>query len=371
MHSIQESRNYCSACPKMCHFSCPVAQVEKNESYSPAMKQQTAKLIAEKKLPLNPDHALSAYKCLGCRASEEYCDHDIVVADSLQQIREQAVKAHAAPPEIYLFEKKFRKFSNPYGVDLSKRIRQVPAKWLDPSKPDVFFLTCHQLGSNPKGLQEYLSLFSKLNINDLKLCSENIQCCGYSLWTLGFQEEFEELANIQFNQLQGAECVIVGSPECAWAMREIYPKMGLKGSGKVMSLFEYVADRLGNTAYRSKSESSQKYIYHDSCYMGRYLGFYEEPRQLLEMLTGQEVEEFACHRKDSICSGAGGGYSLHSSEAAQEIARGRIQEMQAKGIKTLVTACPQSAEHFRSLKEKIIVKDLVSFLGECIVELAK
>lgn len=362
-----KSRNYCSACPKMCHFSCPVLQVEKNENYSPALKQQTAKFIIEKKLPMNSDHALSAYKCLGCRASEEYCDHDIRVTDSLQQVRMQAVKSHAAPPEVYLFEKKFRKFNNPYGMDLAKKVRQLPAQWLEPSKPDVFFPSCHLLASKSQGLKEYLSLFSKLNVNNLKVFSESIQCCGQALGSLGFQEDFEELANIQFNQLQSAERVVVGSPECAWVMREVYPQMGLKWSGKVMSVFEYVAECLGKKEYRTKSESSEKYIYHDSCYMGRYLGLYEEPRQLLELLTGQEVGEFAAHHQDSICSGAGGGYALHSAGFAREIARERIKEMQARGIKILVTACPKSAEHFRSLKEKIIVKDLVNFLGEHIL----
>lgn len=367
MHSITESRNYCSYCPKMCHFSCPVAQVEKQEAYSPGMKQQTAKLIAEKKLALNADHALSAYKCLTCRASEKYCDHKIVVADSLQEIREQAVKVHAAPSEVYLFEKKFRKFSNPYGLDLSQKLGKLPSAYRDSTKPDVLFMTCHQLALNSQCSKDYISLFEKLKISTLRISADNMQCCGYSLWVLGFREEFEELAHIQFNQLQGAEQVIVGSPECAWAMRELYPKIGLKWQGKVLSLFEYVADRLQKLPYQVKQESSQKYMYHDACYMGRYLGIYEEPRQLLEMLTGQEVEEFSCHRQNSVCSGAGGGYPLHSPEPALEMARARVEEMKKKGIKILVSACPQSQEHFRSLKEKIIVKDLVSFLGEQIV----
>ncbi len=371
MHSITESRNYCSYCPKMCHFSCPVAQVEKNEAFSPGMKQQTAKRISEKKLPLNADHALSAYKCLTCRASEQYCDHQVVVANSLQEIREQALKVHAAPQEVYLFEKKFRKYSNPYGRDLSQKMKKIPRAYLDSSKSDVLLMSCHQLALNPQILEDYISLFEKLKISNLRINNDNMQCCGYSLWVLGFKDEFEELANIQFNQLQGADQVVVGSPECAWAMRELYPKIGLKWSGKVLSLFEYVADYLRKIQYKAKHESSQKYMYHDACYMGRYLDIYEEPRLLLELLTGQEVEEFSCNRKNSICSGAGGGYSLHSPEPALQMARERVEEMKKKGIEMLVSACPQSQNHFRSLKEKIIVKDLISFLGEHIEALIK
>lgn len=369
MHSIDESRKYCSYCPKMCHFSCPVAQVEKNEAYSPGIKQETAKLISEKKIPLNQDHALSSYKCLTCRSSEKYCDHGIVVADSLQEIREKAVVAHAAPPEVFMFEKKFRKHNNPYGIDLLKKIKAtVPEKWFDPKKPDVFFPTCHQVGLNSHALGDYTHLFEKLKIKSLQFCADEIQCCGYSLWVLGFKEEFEELANIQYQNLKNARKIIVGSPECAWAMKELYPKIGLKFSGQVMSVFEYVSDRLQDTPYKAKREASQKYMYHDACYMGRYLGQYEEPRQLLEMITGVEVGEFRCNRGDSLCSGAGGGYALHSPGPAQELAKNHLGEMKEKGVKVLITACPQAAEHFKSLGENIIVKDLVSFLGECIAE---
>jgi len=363
-HSIEESRNYCSYCPKMCHFSCPVAQTEKNEAYSPGMKQQTAKLTAEKRLPLNADHALSAYKCLTCRASQEYCDHGIAAADSLQEARERAVKAHAAPPEAYLFEKKFRKHNNPYGLDLSLKIKGEAALEKDRGETATLFMTCHQLALNPSCVEETTRLFEKLKAGRPRFHADSIQCCGYSLWVLGFKEEFEELANIQFNQLKSAKQVIVGSPECAWAMRELYPRLGLRWKGEVLSLFEYVAKLLRQVPYKAKPEASQKYIYHDACYMGRYLGIYEEPRQLLEMLTGREVEEFGCNRENSICSGAGGGYSLHSPEPARKMALERVAEMKKKGIKVLVSACPQSQAHFKSLKENIIVKDLVGFLGE-------
>ncbi len=369
MHSIEESRSYCSACPKMCHFSCPVAEVEKNEAYSPTLKQQTAKLIEEKKLPLNQDHALAAYKCLSCRASREYCDHKIQVTDSLQALREKAVLAHAAPSEVYLFEKKFKKFNNPYGIDLQKKIKTLPSECFSPKKAEVFFPTCHQLALNPHCPNDYLKLFKKLKANSLRVADEAIQCCGYSLWSLGFKEEFEEMAHIQFYHLQGAKKIVVGSPECAWAMKELYPKLGMKWKGEVLSLFEYVANRFQEVPFQTKLEASQKYMYHDACYMGRYLGQYERPRQWLEMLTGVEVEEFYCHGENSICSGAGGGYKLHAPLQAKQIAQNHLQEMKEKGIKVLITACPQSAEHFRRSGEKIIVKDLVGFLGEQIVEM--
>ncbi len=116
--SSKKTADYCTYCPKMCHFSCPVSGAEKNEAYTPWGKQQTAKLVEDGKIPLNEENALSAYKCLTCRGSENFCRHDIVVADSLHELREKAVLSHVAPAEIFSFLEKFKLHQNPYDRDL-------------------------------------------------------------------------------------------------------------------------------------------------------------------------------------------------------------------------------------------------------------
>jgi Fe-S oxidoreductase len=159
---IQKSADYCTYCPKMCHFSCPVAEIEKNEAYTPWGKQQTAKLIREKSIPLNSENAFSAYKCLTCRSSQSFCDHEIVVADSLQQIREMAVESETAPDPVLQFEGKFKKHQNPYSIDLQEKLlKNVNESFCRPKKEVLFFATCHLLAQGDSFVQKTFKLFDK------------------------------------------------------------------------------------------------------------------------------------------------------------------------------------------------------------------
>lgn len=351
----------------MCHFSCPVAETEKNEAYTPWGKQQTAKLIREEKIPLNAENALSAYKCLTCRSSTRFCDHEIVVADSLQQIREKAVENKVAPDSVQKFEEKFRKQNNPYEVDLQARVLKVLPPDLKKNKGEVlFFPTCH-LASSEDLLKKTFSLFKKLKVDFLKVFDDSIQCCGYSLSVLGFKKEFQELAEIQYHALKSAKTIVVGSPECAWSLKEVYPSIGLNLKSEILTLPEFVAGRLKGFAFHSKAETKQKYFYHDSCYMGRYLGQYEAPREILEMITGFAPQEFSCNKEKGLCSGAGGGYPIISPEAANKIPEEHFKEMKEKEVKTIVTACPQAYSHFKKTGKEIVVKDFISFIEESLL----
>jgi Fe-S oxidoreductase len=348
----------------MCHFACPVAEAEKNEAVTPWGKQQTAKLIDQGTLPLNEENALSAYQCVTCRASESFCEHQIVVADSLHELREKAVAADVAPSEVLNFEKHFRKHNNPYGIDLQDKIRRNLPGYTFQKGSSLFFPTCHLTALAPRALRDSLEILEKLRIEDLRFYDDSIQCCGYSLWVLGFRKEFEELAHVQYHSLKKARTLVVGSPECAWTFKEVYPRIGLSFSSFIYSLPDYLAGFLRFLPFRAKAKTETKYFYHDACYQGRYLKQYEEPREILKRLIGFRPEEFAFNRAESLCSGAGGGYDLIRPEASQAITRRHLPEILDRGVRTMVSACPKAAHRFRSLGHKIVVKDWISFLNE-------
>ncbi|MBF0492668.1 MAG: (Fe-S)-binding protein [Deltaproteobacteria bacterium] len=365
-----QDRNFCSFCPKMCHFSCPVAEEEKNETLTPWGKQQNAKLILEKALPFNAQTALPAFKCVSCRISESFCEHEIPVADCLQEMRELSVANHTAPKEIFDFLDRFKKFSNPHGKDLQEKLNKLAqSSSLETGKDSIlFFPSCHLTAFLPEALQLYFELFKKLGISNVKLFNENIQCCGFSLWNAGFKEDFLDLAELQWHALRDAEKIIVGSPECAWAFKHLYPEQGFPLRAQVFTVSEFLAPYLKNTPFKAKAKTPIKYFYHDSCYQGRYLKQYDEARELLEMVTGFEPCEFSWNKKESLCSGAGGTYALVEPEHAQHISSRHLQEMLDNGVKILVSSCPKSVHHFKQAMPGMIVKDLISFLAENILE---
>lgn len=370
MSDFTEDRNFCSFCPKMCHFSCPVAEEEKDETLTPWGKQQNAKLISEKIVPFNTQTALPAFKCVSCKISESFCEHEIPVVDSLQEMRELSVANHTAPAEIFKFRDQFKKFSNPYGKDLEEKLDKIieATSFGKEESSTLFFPSCHLTALIPDALQVYFELFKKLGITNVKVFNENIQCCGFSLWNAGFKEDFKDLAEVQWNALRHADKIIAGSPECAWALKHLYAEQGFKLKAQVFTLSEFLAAYIKNTPFKAKAKTPIKYFYHDSCYQGRYLQQYNEAREILEMVTGFEPCEFSWNKKESLCSGAGGTYSIVEPEHASHIPSRHLQEMLDRDVKILVSSCPKSVQHFKQAMPGMIVKDLVSFLAENILD---
>ncbi len=59
-----------------------------------------------------------------------------------------------------------------------------------------------------------------------------------------------------------------------------------------------------------------KVAYHDPCDMGRHMGIYEPPRNVLKALPGVELLEFPLNRDKAKCCGGGGGMKGFDNEMA-------------------------------------------------------
>jgi Fe-S oxidoreductase len=95
----------------------------------------------------------------------------------------------------------------------------------------------------------------------------------------------------------------------------------------------------------------EKIVYHDPCYLGRYRGVYDEPRNVLE--RSGEVLEAPRHREKSFCCGAGGGQMFLGEEKGKRVNVTRAQELVATGAETVAAACPFCASMFRDALKAI------------------
>jgi Fe-S oxidoreductase len=83
-------------------------------------------------------------------------------------------------------------------------------------------------------------------------------------------------------------------------------------------------------------------VYHDPCYLGRYRGVYDEPRQLV----GATVEAEK-HREKSFCCGAGGGMMFLGEEEGQRVNVTRARQLAETGAETVAVGCPFCQSMFR------------------------
>jgi Fe-S oxidoreductase len=92
-------------------------------------------------------------------------------------------------------------------------------------------------------------------------------------------------------------------------------------------------------------DAREKVVYHDPCYLGRYRGVYDEPRDVLNRSV--DLMEAPRHRERSFCCGAGGGQMFLGEEKGKRINVARAQELAATGAETVAAACPFCASMFR------------------------
>ena len=83
-----------------------------------------------------------------------------------------------------------------------------------------------------------------------------------------------------------------------------------------------------------------KAIYHDPCDMGRHMGVYEPPRNVLKAIPGVELLEFPMNRALAKCCGGGGGMKGFDDEMAGDIGYKRLLSAVDLGAEVLVSACP-------------------------------
>lgn len=89
----------------------------------------------------------------------------------------------------------------------------------------------------------------------------------------------------------------------------------------------------------------EKIVYHDPCYLGRYRGVYDEPRNVVA--RSGDLVEAQRNRERSFCCGAGGGQMFLGEEKGKRINIERAEQLVATGAETVAAACPFCASMFR------------------------
>ena len=111
--------------------------------------------------------------------------------------------------------------------------------------------------------------------------------------------------------------------------------------------------------------------YHDSCYLGRWNGIYQAPRDLLSKVTdGSKPIEMPRSESKGFCCGAGGARMFMEETIGKRINEARAEEIIATGVKTVAVACPFCTTMLRDgILEKesdVQVKDVVEIIDEAI-----
>ena len=168
------------------------------------------------------------------------------------------------------------------------------------------------------------------------------KCTGDPARRLGNDLVFQQLAEQNLQTLAQAKVAKIVSicPHCVRTISKDWREFG--EAPHIEHHSEFMArhrDKLPQTG------ATEKIVYHDPCYLGRYRGTYDEPRAVLA--RSGEVVDPPRSRERSFCCGAGGGLAFLGEETGERVSHARAKELVATGADVVGAACPFCNTIFR------------------------
>jgi Fe-S oxidoreductase len=283
------------------------------------------------------------WQCTSCGACENQCPVGIEHLPLIIGARRGLVSNGDAPEYLGGVYNHLERRGNIWGLSYDQRERFVTSAELatfDPTKHDVLvWLGC--AGAFEADFQKSLrSLFEILTARNVRygvLAKE--RCTGDPAKRTGNEYIFQELARANIADLKsaGAKKILTSCPHCVKTIGDDYRRMGYEVDIVHSAVFveEITRDLRGNGTAR------ESVTFHDPCYLGRYGGHVDEPRELLTRFGG-EISEPVRNRENPYCCGAGGGllFADKEEEPGSRISDVRFQQLRETGAGTVVTACP-------------------------------
>lgn len=210
--------------------------------------------------------------------------------------------------------------------------------------------------------ENYRKLFKKIGLDLIEFPEYNL-CCGSPVYHAGYKKDYDKLVSENKNLFEKHDItkVISNCPGCTMFLGPYYEKKNVRLNAKHATLVLWDAIKKGKLKLKKKKGVV---TFHDPCHLGRFLGVYDEPREILKAL-GYEVREMRFNRENSACCGAGGGLINNNPEMAKLNAKKRGDEAKEIDVKVMVTCCPMCYHHLKE-NSGVEVKELSQVLIDAV-----
>lgn len=338
--------------------SCPSGEKFRFETYYASGRIGIAQAIHRGEIEWDESLLKPLFACTTCGSCEVQClaPHSEHIVEMIEEVRYHAVQALGALPEHKKFKDRILETHNPYGADhhnqQMKEIHDLPD-----SAELVYFIGCT---SNYREIEIRDATISLLKKAGVEFTVVDEWCCGSPLLRTGQREPVMNLGthNIQAFYDTGAKQVVTSCSGCYKTLKEDYAKIGMKHDVNIVHLTQLLEELLGSGKLKVKDAGSIGSItYHDPCHLGKHMGVYEVPREVISRLH-VDLIEMSDSRENSWCCGAGGGAKAAYNDWSIETAEKRIQHARAVSVDTIVSACPFCKRNLKETSDEIEVLDI-------------
>jgi Fe-S oxidoreductase len=279
------------------------------------------------------------FQCTTCGACEYHCPVGIQHLPTIIGLRRGAVNTGTWEDEygtkLFL---NLERNGNVMGFAQSERDKFVAKQEFpifDGSQEYCLWLGC--MGAyDPQG-REIITAFAVLmkHLGTSYGVLKKEQCTGDPVRRLGNDLVFGQLAETNISGLKqaGTKKLISICPHCVRTIGEDWRELGVEVE------IEHHSEFLARHAAQLPSGiDGQRVVFHDPCYLGRYRGVYEAPREVIA--RSATVVDPPRARERGFCCGAGGGLVFLGEETGTRVNEARAKELAGTGAHVVGVACP-------------------------------
>jgi Fe-S oxidoreductase len=288
------------------------------------------------------------WSCTTCRTCEDICPVNIQHLDIILEARKyQVLMESSFPPEMQETFTNLENQSNPWGFGSDTRGDwarglDVPLMTDNPEADILYYVGC--AGSfddrGKKIAQAMARVLQKAGVN-FAILGEEERCNG----DLARRSGNEYLAqmmikeNIETLNQYKPKKIVAACPHCFNTIKNEYPRFG--AGYDVVHHTQFLLDLFRQGKLKTNRTLDDNLTFHDSCYLGRWNGIVDAPRQLLQMVNGgRPLIEMERNRTGGFCCGAGGARMFMEETIGKRINHERAEEVIATGASAVAAACP-------------------------------
>jgi Fe-S oxidoreductase len=316
------------------------------------------------------------WSCTTCRACEDICPVNIQHLDIILEARKyQVLMESDFPPEMQETFTNLENQSNPWGFGSDTRAHwakglDVPLMTDNPEADILYYVGC--AGSfddrGKKIAQALARVLKKAGVN-FAILGEEERCNGDVARRAGneYLAQMMIAENVEILNQYQPQKIMAACPHCFNTLKNEYPQFGARYD--VVHHTEFLLELFRQGRLKSNGTTIENLTFHDSCYLGRWNGIVNAPRQLLQMVNGGwPLIEMERNRTEGFCCGAGGARMFMEETIGKRINHERAEEVIATGATAVAAACPFCITMLRDgindINGKTDVKDIAEIIDE-------